>query len=80
MKVERKKLKKPEKEYLEKAKELSKKDAERLMARMRGRFTRRLEDKKLSATDALALQLEYEHEQLMEWRKNIAKIREKRKD
>jgi Holliday junction resolvasome RuvABC DNA-binding subunit len=80
MKLERKKLKKPEKEYLEKAKELSKKDAERLMARMRGRFTRRLEDKKLSAIDAMALQLEYEHEQLMEWRKNIAKIREKRKD
>ena len=80
MKVERKKPKKPEKEYLEKAKELSKKDAERLMARMRGRFMRRLEDKELSAIDALALQLEYEHEQLMEWRKNIAKIREKRKD
>jgi len=80
MKLERKKLKKPDKEYIEKAKELSKKDAERLMARMRGRFMRRLEDKELSAIDALALQLEYEHEQLMEWRKNIAKIREKRKD
>ena len=80
MKVERKKPGKPEKEYLEKANELSKKDAERLMARMRGRLMRRLEDKKLSAIDALALQLEYEHEQLMEWRKNIAKIREKRKD
>jgi len=80
MKEERKKQEKPEKEYLEKAKELSRKDAERLMARMRGRFTRRLEDKELSAIDALALQLKFEHEQLMEWRKNVAKIREKRKD
>jgi len=26
------------------------------------------------------LQLKFEHEQLMEWRKNVAKMREKRKD
>jgi len=80
MKQRRKKLNPPAKEYLEKAKDLSKKDAERLMARMRGRFTRRLEDKKYSATEALALQLEFEDEQLKEWRKSVARIRAKRKD
>ena len=49
------------------------------MARMRGRFTRRLEDKKFSATEALALQLEFEDAQLKEWRKTVARMREKRK-
>lgn len=79
MKQSRKKQKRPEKEYLKKAKDLPKKDAERLMARMRGKFTRRLEDKGFSATEALALQLEFEDEQLKEWRKSVAKIREKHK-
>ncbi len=80
MNPRREKLSPPTKEYLQKAKDLSKKDAERLMARMRGRFTRRLEDKKFSAIEALALQLEFEDEQLKEWRKSVARIREKRKD
>ena len=65
----RKKISPPGKEYLAKAKDLSKKEAERLMSRMRGRYMRRLEDKKFSAVEALALQLEYEDEQLKEWRK-----------
>jgi hypothetical protein len=80
MNVKRKKHKPPAKEYLEKAKDLSKKDTERLLARMRGRLTRRLEDKRFSAMEALALQLEFEDEQLKEWRRNVAKIRERRKD
>jgi hypothetical protein len=80
MNPRRKRLSPPAKEYLQKAKDLSKKDAERLMARMRGRFTRRLEDKKFTAIEALALQLEFEDEQLKEWRKSVARIREKRKD
>ena len=80
MKPEKKKLDPPRKEYLQKAKDLSKKDAERLMSRMRGRFAFRLEDKTLTKTEALALQLEYEDEQLAEWRKNFAKVREKYKD
>jgi Holliday junction resolvasome RuvABC DNA-binding subunit len=75
----RKKLNPPAKEYLKKAKELSRKDAERLMARMRGRFTRRLGDKKFTAIEALALQLEFEDEQLKEWRKRISEIRDKHK-
>jgi arsenate reductase-like glutaredoxin family protein len=80
MNFKRTKHKPPAKEYLEKAQDLSKKDAERLLARMRGRFARRLEDNRFTAIEALALQLEFEDEQLMEWRKNLAKTRDKRKD
>ena len=79
MSLKRTKSKAPAKEYLEKAKALRKRDAERLQARMKGRYVRRLEDKKLSAIEALALQLEYDDEQLTEWRKNMAKVRGKYK-
>ena len=80
MSLRRNKRNSPAKEYLEKARGLSKKEAERLMARMRGRFTRRLEDKKFTEIEALALQLEYEDEQLKEWRKAIAEVRKKQKE
>ena len=80
MKIKRIKLEPPSKEYLQKAKTLPKKEAERLMSRMRGKFARRLEDQKFTATETIALQLAYEDEQLTEWRKNIAKIREKKKE
>ena len=69
----------PKNEYLDKAKGLTKKDAERLMARMRGRFARRLEDKRFTPIEAIALQLEFEDEQLKAWRKAVAAIREKHK-
>jgi len=42
---------------------------------MRGRFARRLEDKRLSAIEALALQLEYEEEALEEWRERLTEMR-----
>ena len=71
------KLLTPTEKYLKKAKQLSDEEAERLLARMRGRFTRRVEDKKLSATEALALQLEFEDEELAEWREKMAEIRAK---
>jgi hypothetical protein len=80
MRAKRKKVKTPKKEYLEKAKALSRKDAERLFSRMGGKLTRRLEDKRLSPLEVVALQLEMEDEQLEEWRKNIGEIRGKRKD
>ena len=67
----------PKDEYLRQAELLSNDDAERLMARMRGRFARRLEDRKLTALEALALQLELENEWLIEWRTRMAEIREK---
>ncbi len=49
------------------------------MSRMRGRFARRLEDELLSKNEVLALQLEYEDEELKAWRENVAKIRAKEK-
>jgi hypothetical protein len=80
MKTRRKSLKQPKKEYLEEAKTLSRKDAERLFSRMGGRLNRRLEDKRLSPLEVVALQLEFEDEQLEEWRKKIGEIRGKHKD
>jgi hypothetical protein len=74
----RKKKSSPKDDYIEKAKALTKREAERLMARMRKKFTRRLEDKKFSALEALALQLEFEDDQLKEWRKNLGEIRKKK--
>lgn len=70
----------PPEEYLEKAKLLTREDAERLQARMRGKFSRRLEDRKLSPIEAIALQLQFEDEELAEWREKIATIRGKHKD
>jgi len=80
MRIKRKKIKVPKEKYLEKAKTLSRKEAERLFSRMGGKLTRRLEDKKLSPLEVVALQLELEDEQLEEWRKNLGEIRNKRKD
>jgi N-acyl-L-homoserine lactone synthetase len=80
MKLRRKKIKPPAKEYLERAIALSREDAERLFSRMGGKLTRRLDDKMFSAVEVVALQLELEDEQLAEWRKNVTKIRGRRKD
>jgi len=64
-------------EYLAKVAKLSKIETERLMSRMSGKLPRRLEKEKLSQEEALAIQLELEDEQLQEWRKMMAHIREK---
>ena len=80
MSQKRKKRKPPTQEYLALAKALRKDEAERLMSRMRGKFSRRLEDNRLSRIEVLALQLEFEDEELKEWRKNIRKIREKNEE
>ena len=80
MSNKRKKLKLPTETYLALAKSLPKRETERLMSRMRGKFSRRLEDKRLSRIEVLALQLEFEDEELKEWRKNVRKIREGNKD
>lgn len=69
----------PTEEYLEKAKLLTKEEAERLLARMRAKLTRRLEDKKLSALEVVAIQLELEDEELQEWREKMAEIRKSSK-
>ena len=64
-------------EYLEKAKELSEEESQRLLSRMRGKPARKLEDKKLSTLEALAIQLEIDDEMLSEWRENMFAIKEK---
>ena len=73
-------MRKPSEAYIEQAKLLSKEETERLMARMRNKLTRRLEDKKLNALEVVAIQLEIEDEELNEWRARMAEIRKKAKN
>lgn len=68
-------MRKPNEEYLEKAKLLSAEETERLMARMRSKLMRRLEDKKMSVPEVVAIQMEIEDEELNEWREKMAEIR-----
>jgi N-acyl-L-homoserine lactone synthetase len=67
-------------EYVNKVANLSDEESERLLSRMRGKLTRRVDDKKLGITEAIAIQLELEDEQLEEWRENRIKINEKFKN
>ena len=67
-------------EYIEKAKLLTEEEAERLQSRMIDKLHRRLEDKKLNTIEAIAIQLEFEDEQLNEWRERAVEVREKFKD
>lgn len=68
----------PSNEYLERAGELSREEANQLMERMRGRFVRGIENKSLTILEALALQLEIEDEHLLAWRSKFAEIRNAR--
>jgi len=63
-------------EYLEKAQKLSKVEIERLFSRMGKKIGRRLEDQKLEASEAIALQLEKEDEDLKAWRERFAEIKD----
>ena len=67
----------PSPHYIEQAMQLSKEDAERLLARMRRKLTSRLEREKIDPLHAVALQLEFEDEQLKEWRENLAELRKR---
>jgi N-acyl-L-homoserine lactone synthetase len=67
----------PNEEYLEKARQLSKEDTERLLSRARGKLTRRLEDQKLTPQEVVAIQLEIEDEDLNEWRERWDAIKKK---
>ena len=73
----RMKIKKASEKYIEIAKNLTEEEVEKLQSRIRGKLTRRAEDKKLSLLETLAIQLELEDEQLAEWRKNLQEIRKK---
>jgi N-acyl-L-homoserine lactone synthetase len=72
-------MRKPAEEYLEIAKQLSEEETERLLARMRTKLMRRLEDKKMGVAEVVAIQLEIEEEELQEWRARMAEIRKKSK-
>jgi hypothetical protein len=65
----------PTDEYLEQAKQLNEEASERLLSRARTKLMRRLEDKKLTALEVMALQLEFEDEDLAEWRDRVAEIK-----
>ncbi len=73
-------MRKPADEYLEKAGQLEQEETERLLARMRTKLMRRLEDKKMSVQEAVAIQLEIEDEELQEWRARMAEISKKSKN
>ncbi|TRZ67545.1 MAG: hypothetical protein D4S02_04995 [Rhodocyclaceae bacterium] len=68
------------KECLEKAKLLSRDEVEHLLSRMRGKYARRLDDKKIDPLEAAARQLEYEDERLGEWRARVSELRKKSKN
>ena len=67
--------KSPSDEYLEKAKLLNEEACERLLSRARSKLKRRLDDKKISMLEVVALQLEIEDEDLNEWRQRVAEIK-----
>lgn len=67
-------MRKPSEAYLEKAKRLRKVDIERLLARTRTKFMRRIEDREMSVVEVAAIQLEIEDEELAEWREKWAEI------
>jgi len=70
----------PDEEYLEKAKGLTKDETERVLSRMRTKLTRRLEDKKLTELEVVAIQLEIEDKELNEWRERMAEIEKRTKN
>ncbi|MFN3751664.1 MAG: hypothetical protein ACK4SR_09845 [Thiobacillus sp.] len=67
-------MRKPSEAYLEKARKLKKEDIERLLARTRTKFMRRIEDQEMNAVEVAAIQLEIEDEELAEWRERWAEI------
>ena len=67
-------MRKPSEAYLQKARQLKKEDIERLLARTRTKFMRRIEDQEMSAVEVAAIQLEIEDEELAEWRERWAEI------
>jgi len=73
-------MRKANKEYIDKVAQLSKEETEQLFSRMRVKLIRRIIENKLSASDAIAIQLELEDEQLETWRENRIKINEKFKN
>ena len=74
------KIKTPNEKNLKEAEKLTKEQKERLLSRMRGKLTRKLESEKLNSVEAIALQLKVENDDLVEWRKKRNEIKEKDKN
>lgn len=72
-------MRKPTRDYLEKARTMSTEETERLLARTRSKWMRRIEDRKMSVVEVVAIQLEIEDEELQEWRERMAEINRKAK-
>ena len=73
------KIKVAKAEYLEQAEKLSANQIEGLLNRMGGKLPHRLDKEKITQLEALAIQLEIEHEQLNEWREKMYAIQSKQK-
>lgn len=73
------KIRAPNEKYLKDAENLTKDQKERLLCRMRGKLTRRLEEEKLNTIEALAIQLEIEDAELADWREKMNEIKVKEK-
>jgi hypothetical protein len=69
-------MKKCNPEYLEKVTKLSKIERERLLSRMTGKLPVRIERRKITSDEALAIQMELEDIQLQEWRENYRNMLE----
>lgn len=65
----------PSDTYLEKARLLGKKEAAQLLTRMKAGPQYKVLDEGLSPLECLAIQLEIEDEQLLEWRAKMAELR-----
>ncbi len=63
--------------YKTQAKKMNASERERILSRMSGKLPKRLANDKLTETEAIAIQLELEDEQLAEWREKVSKIRNK---
>tara|TARA_B110000208_G_C11799100_1_gene441049 strand:- start:4339 stop:4563 length:225 start_codon:yes stop_codon:yes gene_type:complete len=64
-------------DYIAQAKILSGEQRERVLSRMSGKLSKRLAKDKLTEDEAIAIQLEFEDEQLQEWKDKVANIRAK---
>jgi hypothetical protein len=71
------KIKSPSELYLEKARQLSEEETERLFSRMGSKLRKKQEKEKVNVVEALAIQLELEDEMLREWRERFAEIKQK---
>ena len=73
------KIKAPDDAYVKAASQLNEDQKERLLCRMRDKFTRKWENQKLDTLHTLAIQLETEDAELADWREKMNEIKEKEK-